>query len=81
MTKEEIFAAIEKERSSQDAKWGLQIHSAADWMLILGEEYGEVVKEACEYTSTGSKDSRLKMKEELIQLLAVGTQILERFYR
>lgn len=81
MTKEQIFEAISIERNRQDELWGLQIHTCSDWMLILGEEYGEVLKEANEYTFTGSKEARTKMKEELIQLLAVGTQILERFYR
>ena len=33
---------IAYERGSQDRKWGEQDHTPAEWVSILGEEYGEV---------------------------------------
>ncbi len=30
------------ERTKQNEKWGIQRHSYGDWLMILGEEFGEV---------------------------------------
>ncbi len=37
----EVLAEIEKERLRQDEKWGHQHHRMADWLAIIGGEYGE----------------------------------------
>ena len=36
-----ILAEILGERFRQDLKWGPQHHRIADWLAIIGEEYGE----------------------------------------
>ncbi|WP_375270004.1 hypothetical protein [Enterococcus sp. DIV0212c] len=37
------------ERKRQDKKWGEQNHSLLLWLSIIGEEFGEMCKEANEY--------------------------------
>ena len=36
-----ILADVSHERDRQQQKWGVQTHSIAEWLMILGEEYGE----------------------------------------
>ena len=36
-----ILREIFEERRRQDEKWGPQHHRMADWLAIIGEEYGE----------------------------------------
>jgi hypothetical protein len=36
-----ILQEVRKERVRQDEKWGPQHHRMADWLAIIGEEYGE----------------------------------------
>ena len=36
-----ILSEIFAERRRQDKKWGPQHHRMADWLAIIGEEYGE----------------------------------------
>jgi NTP pyrophosphatase (non-canonical NTP hydrolase) len=43
-----VLDEIATERNRQDAKFGAQNHSPADWIVILGEEYGEVCRAICE---------------------------------
>ncbi len=38
---DEILRLIYNERLRQDLKWGPQHHRIADWLAIIGEEYGE----------------------------------------
>jgi hypothetical protein len=66
---------IEEERQSQNRKWGIQTHELSDWMLILGEEYGEACKEANEAIFRTSELS--KVRKELIQTIAVAVAIIE----
>lgn len=37
-----VYAEIRAERQRQNAKWGVQRHSAVLWATILSEESGEV---------------------------------------
>ena len=41
-----VLGDIANERDRQEAKWGLQHHPIAEWLSILGEEYGEACKAA-----------------------------------
>ena len=36
-----ILQLVKDERVRQDLKWGPQHHRIADWLAIIGEEYGE----------------------------------------
>lgn len=71
----EILQEVLKERERQTAAWGLQDIPVAEWMLILGEELGEVVKEANEihFRQAATRSYR----EELIQVAAVAVSAIE----
>lgn len=43
-TGKQVLLAVADERHRQNLKWGPQSHSSADWLAILGEEYGEACK-------------------------------------
>lgn len=44
-----ILEAILVERQKQNTKWGAQNHNLVEWVAILGEEFGEVSREAVDY--------------------------------
>jgi len=76
---ETVLAEVAAERARQDKKWGRQDHRPADWLSILGEEFGEVCKAVCEahfpgYESTGDWSS---YRKELIHVAAVAVAMAE----
>lgn len=79
-----VLRHIVKERREQDAKWGDQHHSAEKWCTILAEEFGEVAIELCKI-SEGHDEWRKtdyhRLMNELIQLAAVSTQIVEKLLK
>jgi hypothetical protein len=70
-----ILAEVIDERARQDAKWGQQNHSPANWLMILGEEVGEVNKAA--YEAEFHDKSIAFYREELIQVIAVALAMVE----
>lgn len=85
---DQVLVLIAAERVRQFEKWGRQNHSPALWYAILGEEFGEVGKEICEAEAEFSRDDDyagrghlLRLKAELVHLLAVGTAMLESLER
>lgn len=46
LREQRVFVDVMKERQFQDLKWGMQHHPIAEWLVILGEEYGEACKSA-----------------------------------
>ncbi|PJI53371.1 hypothetical protein CTI14_29520, partial [Methylobacterium radiotolerans] len=44
-----VLEEVLEERLRQDAKWGVQNHDPPTWLMILGEEVGEVNQAALEY--------------------------------
>jgi len=79
MSNTEVLNEIKSERIRQDNKWGEQNHSPADWLMILGEEVGEVNKAALE-AKFGNKTLR-EYRKELIQVAAVAVAMIECFDR
>lgn len=76
--KMKVLYEVSSHRSEQDAKWGIQNHIPADWLMILGEEVGEANKAALEYRFGGYGVNDLsKFREELIQVAAVAVAIIE----
>lgn len=71
----EILNEVLKERERQTSMWGVQDLPVAEWMLILGEEVGEVVKEANEvhFRQVSSRNYRT----ELLQVAAVAVSAIE----
>lgn len=77
-TENHVIAEIIRERDRQVIQWGLQSHSIAGWMLILGEEYGEACHAGNDcYFRDYPFD---KFRKELIQTSAVAVAILESIY-
>lgn len=64
--------AIDDERGAQIKKFGCQDHDDGRWVLILGEEFGEV----CQASLEG-----LPVREELIHLVAVAVAWYEAINR
>lgn len=68
---------VKAERYRQNEKWGLQRHNYGDWLIILGEEFGEV----CQAMQTGFTSQKASdaddLYKELIQVAAVAVAIAE----
>ncbi|MCR9040913.1 MazG-like family protein [Bacillus sp. L381] len=65
------------ERRKQNEKWGIQRHSFGDWLMILGEEFGEVCEAMQRNKAWGKKTDAHDLSKELIQLAAVASAIAE----
>lgn len=70
-----ILRSVLRERVRQTTKWGIQSHSIPDWMMILGEEFGEACKAAneCHFRNKPLAD----LRKEIVQTVAVGFAIIE----
>jgi len=71
-----ILLEVEIERRNQDDKWGEQNHNPADWLMILGEEFGEASKAALEAKFIHN-DNGIRYRKELIQVAAVVVAMVE----
>ncbi len=83
MSLEKIYKEITEERLRQDIKWGVQNHNPVEWCAILGEEVGEVNKEALEAHfnlkshKTINVQNMCDYRKELIQVAAVAIAMIE----
>lgn len=84
--REAIFDQIHAERERQDLKFGEQNHIPIEWCAILGEEVGEVNKEALEHhfnffkierDETKLSEAMVRYREELIQVASVAVAMIE----
>lgn len=72
-----IIKKIQNENISQLSKWGIQVHSAFEWLAYLTEEIGELSKSISEYEyRDGTKDEIIK---EAIQVATLALKIAEIF--
>lgn len=72
---EAVLRLVDAERRRQEAKWGVQRHEPSDWLMILGEEFGEASKAALDsYADGGSLDH---YREEMVQVAAVAVAAIE----
>lgn len=71
-----VLGEVLQERERQQAKWGEQDHDPAVWLMILGEEVGEVNNAALEHLM-GNLPDLSAYREELIQVAAVAVQAVE----
>jgi len=82
-----VLNDVMKERVRQDAKWGVQDHEPARYLMILGEEFGEACQAGCDVTWPPKNDpyapglyERLRMdafRKELIHTAAVAVAMIE----
>jgi NTP pyrophosphatase (non-canonical NTP hydrolase) len=77
-----VIKDINKELDRQDELWGQQDHSLSNWITILGEEFGEVCQEISEIrmaeTLEEIANAKLRLDDELIQVIAVCFRIIEK---
>lgn len=76
----EMNEQIEKvinERKRQDKKWGEQNHSPMFWLSIIGEEFGEMCKEANEYEFSSDLKRIQDLQAEAIQCAACCVAMAE----
>ena len=79
-----ILCLIANERARQDQKWGVQDHTPAEWMSILGEEYGEAcekVNDTFQWSGPPAPLAVSEYLEELIQVAAVAVAAIENLER
>jgi hypothetical protein len=79
MKESEALSHVLCERRLQDEKWGEQNHKPSEWLMILGEEYGEAAKAALE-SQFGGKEI-IKYRDEMVQVAAVALAAVESFDR
>lgn len=74
----EVMEDVKKERLRQFWLWGNQKHDWAEWLPILGEEFGEVCQAIGGEVFGEQKETDAdNLYEELIQLAAVAIQMAE----
>lgn len=73
------YSEIMSERERQDNKFGVQNRSPVQWLVILGEEFGEACQAALHASGIdGSKGiSHENYRKELIQVAAVAVAAIE----
>lgn len=73
--------AVAAERQRQTAKWGAQDHTAARWLMILGEEYGEACRAGCDLTFPATPQNMTptvdQLRTELTHVAAVAVAMIE----
>ena len=78
-----IMEDLLKERVRQNEKFGWnRNHHPAEWLMILGEEVGEVNEEGINYTfsnnlRTDKMETLKQMRAELIQVASVAMAFIE----
>lgn len=80
-----VLEEVLQERLRQDAKWGVQNHDPPTWLMILGEEVGEVNQAALEYhfhqfdKAAPERGPRTldDYRRELVQVAAVAVSMIE----
>jgi len=83
---EVVLTDIRIERQRQDAKFGeKRDYTAAFWLAVLAEEFGEASKEVVEFSSCdwdAVKEIRLRnLRTELLQVAAVAVAMVEHIDR
>ncbi len=76
-TRDMAIDAILRECNRQDAKWGKQNHSMEWWLLILGEEFGELCQAVLQFRFGGPYGHVQKIKLEMVQVAAVAMAMIE----
>lgn len=74
--------AVLEERVRQDNQYGVQDHPAEWWLVILGEEYGELCQVALETHFDNGPDKRClggvkNLRTEAVQVAAVALAMVE----
>ena len=74
-----IIKKVADENIAQVKKWGIQTHSAFEWLTYTTEELGSLAKAISEYEYRNS--SKEKVISEAIQVATLALKIAEMFER
>jgi len=75
-----IMKLIQGENAEQLLKWGIQIHTAFEWLTFTAEEMGELAKAISEYEFRDkSTKAKMKIVKEAIQVATLALKIAEMF--
>ena len=74
-----IIKKVADENIAQVKKWGIQTHSAFEWLTYTAEELGSLAKAISEYEYR--KRSKEKVVLEAIQVATLALKIAEMFER
>ena len=74
-----LWELVLAENERQIEKWGIQDHQILEWMLILGEEVGELNKAVLEQwiLSGDWRERRKQTVKEAIQVATLALKIAE----
>jgi hypothetical protein len=72
-----IIHKIRHEHANQIAKWGVQTHSAFEWLTYTAEELGSLAKAIGEHEYRGGPKERIV--SEAIQVATLALKIAEMF--
>ena len=75
-----VLDDIHRERNRQIVKHGIQRHDNGTWLMILGEEYGEVCQAMQTGMDWGKETDADNLYTELIHVAAVAAAIAEQVY-
>jgi hypothetical protein len=73
----DVLIDVGNERTRQNGKWGHQRHPYGDWLMILGEEFGEVCQALQKHKGWGKDSDADDPYTELIHLAAVSVAVAE----
>ena len=72
-----LFDMVLNEHSRQLTKWGVQKVTPAEWIMYLGEEYGELCEAVGEYEYRNAKKD--DVVKEAIQTATLALKIAEMY--
>ena len=72
-----MIKKIQNESANQIVKWGIQVHTAFEWLAYITEELGELAKAISEYEyRNGTKE---EVVNEAIQTATLALKIAEMY--
>ena len=75
-----ILKLIQDENAAQLLKWGIQVHTAFEWLAFTAEEMGELAKAISEYEFRDkSTKAKMKVVKEAIHVVTLALKIAEMF--
>ena len=73
----ELILMLQAENEHQLRKWGIQTHAPSEWLMFLGEEYGELCQAVLEHQFADG--NKLAVVEEAIQTATLALKIAEMY--
>lgn len=69
---------LKEENTSQLNKWGIQTRTPSEWLMFLGEEFGELCKAVAEHQFRDG--NKWEVFSEAIQVATLSLKIAEMYY-